>query len=137
MTKGRFVLDVRPRDADAPDYHDLQLDIDRLMREFRGEACLDRLCRKTGMTRSEVLRAFTPGATVDPATGKVSVNAGYDPAFDEGVLEAMIWSLVSHEVGRALAGGLPRTRCPRARSKADGKRRGDDEPRRWIGREEC
>ncbi len=137
MTKGRFVLDVRPRDADAPDYYDVQLDIDRLMREFRSEPCLDRLCRKVGMTRGKVLRAFTPGAAVDPATGKVSINAGYDPAFDEGVLEAMIWSLVSHEVGRVLTGGLPRTRCPCAQSKADGKGRGENKPRRRIRRKEC
>ena len=104
MTKSRFLLDVRPRDADAPGCHDLHLDIDRLMREFHGEQCLDRLCRKTGMTRGEALKTFTPGATVDPATGEVSINAGYDPGFDEGVLEAMIWSIVSREVGRALAG---------------------------------
>ena len=110
MAKSRFLLDVRPHDADAPGYHDLTLDADRLMREFRGEPCLDRLYRKTGMTRGEVLRTFTPGATVDPATGEVSINAGYDPAFDEGVLEAMIWSIVRREVGHALAGGLPRTR---------------------------
>ena len=55
-----------------------------------------------------------PGASADSAMGEVSINAGYDPDFDEGVLEAMIWNLVSREVGRALAGGLPRTRRPRA-----------------------
>ena len=104
MTKSRFLLDVRPRDADAPGCYDLHLDIDRLMREFRGEPCLDRLCRKTGMTRGEVLKTFTPGATVDPATSEVSINAGYDPDFDEGALEAMIWNVVSREVGLALAG---------------------------------
>ena len=117
MTKNRFLLNVRPRDADAPGYHDLHLDIDRLMREFRGEPCLDRLCHKTGMTRSEALRTFTPGATVNPATGEVSINAGYDPGFDEGVLEAMIWSFISREVGRALAGDVPRVKRPRAPSK--------------------
>ena len=114
MTKSRFLLGVRPRDAAAPGCYDLHLDIDRLMREFRGEPCLDRLCRKTGMTRGEVLTTFTPGATVDPATSKVSINAGYDPDFDEGALEAMIWNVVSCEVGHALAGSLPRTRRPRA-----------------------
>lgn len=117
MAKSRFLLDVRPRDADAPGYRDLHLDIDRLMREFYGEQCLDRLCRKTGMTRGEALKTFTPGATVDPATGEVSINAGYDPGFDEGVLEAMIWSIVSREVGRALAGDVPRVKRPRAPSK--------------------
>ena len=137
MTKSRFLLDVRPRDADAPGCYDLHLDVDRLMCEFRGEPCLDRLCRKTGMTRGGVLKTFTPGATVDPATSEVSINASYDPRFDEGVLEAMIWNVVSREVGRALAGGLPRTRCLRARSKADGKRRGEDEPRRRIRRKQC
>ena len=76
MVQNRFVLDIRPRDADAPDYHDLQLDIDRLLRELRGDPCLDRLCRKMAMTRGEVLKTFTPGAFVDPATGKVSINAG-------------------------------------------------------------
>lgn len=117
MAKSRFLLDVQPRDADAPGYYDLQLDIDRLMRAFRGEPCLDRLCRKMQTTHNEVLKTFTPGAYVDPATGKVSLNAGYDPDFDEGVLEAMIWNLVSREVDRVLAGDLPRTRRPRARSK--------------------
>ena len=112
MAKSRFLLDVRPRDADAPGYHDLTLDTDRLMREFRGEPCLDRLCRKTGMTHGEALKTFTPGATVDPATGEVSINAGYDPGFDEGVLEAMIWSIVGHEVGRAMAGNTLRTDLP-------------------------
>ena len=106
MAKSRFLLDVRPRDADAPGYHDLNLDADRLMRAFRGEPCLDRLCRKTGMTHSEVLKTFTPGAYVDPVTGEVGINAGYDPGFDEGVLEAMIWSLVNREVGRTLAGDV-------------------------------
>ena len=84
MAKSRFLLDVRPRDADAPGCHDLHLDTDRLVRVFRGELCLDRLCHKTGMTRGEALRTFTPGACVDPATGEVSINAGYDPGFDEG-----------------------------------------------------
>ena len=116
MAKRRFLLDVRPRDADAPGYHDLHLDADRLLREFRGEPCLDRLCRKMGATRGEVLKTFTPGAYADPDTGEVSINAGYDPDFDEGALEAMIWSVVSHEVDRALAGGLPQARHAHARS---------------------
>ena len=115
MTKSRFLLDLRPRDADAPGLYDLGLDAGRLVRAFRGEPCLDRLCRKTGMTRSEALKTFTPGAYADPATGEVSINAGYDPEFDEGALEAMIWSVASREVRHALAGGLPRTRHPRAR----------------------
>jgi len=34
MTKSRFLLDVRPRDADAPGHYDLHLDTDRLMREL-------------------------------------------------------------------------------------------------------
>jgi len=61
-------------------------------------------------THNEVLKTFTPGACVDPATGEVSLNAGYDPDFDEGVLEAMIWNIVSREVDRALAGDFPQTR---------------------------
>lgn len=69
MTKSRFLPDVRPRNADAPGHHDLHLDADRLMRAFCGEPCLDRLCRKTGMTRGEALKTFTPGACVDPAKG--------------------------------------------------------------------
>ena len=107
MAKSRFLLDVRPRDADAPGCHDLHLDTDRLVRVFRGELCLDRLCHKTGMTRGEALRTFTPGACVDPATGEVSINAGYDPGFDEGMLETLIWNIVSREVNRALAGDVP------------------------------
>ena len=117
MTKSRFLLGVRPRNADAPGYHDLHLDADRLVRAFHGEPCLDRLCRKTGMTRGEALRTFTPGACVNPATGEVGINAGYDLGFDEGALEAMIWDVVSREVGRALAGDVPRVKRPRARSK--------------------
>ena len=113
MAQNRFVLDVGPRDADAPGYHDLHLDIDRLLRELRGDPCLDRLCRKMAMTCGEVLKTFTPGAFVDPATGKVSINAGYDPGFDEGILEAMIWSIVGHEVGRTMAGSTLRTDLPR------------------------
>ena len=103
MAKNRFLLDVRPRDADAPDYYDLHLDIDRLMRELRGAQCLNRLCRKMGMTRIEVLKTFTPGAAVDPITRGISINAGYDPSFDEGILEGMIWDIVSPEVNRILA----------------------------------
>lgn len=112
MAQNRFVLDVRPRDADAPGYYDLHLDIDRLLRKLRGDPCLDRLCRKMVMTRGEVLRTFTPGAFADPATGKVSINAGYDPGFDEGVLEATIWSIVGHEVGSTMAGNILQTDCP-------------------------
>lgn len=112
MTKSQFLLGVRPRDADAPGYYDLHLDVDRLMRTFRGEPCLDRLCRKMQMTRGQVLKTLAPGAYVDPATGKVSINAGYDPGFDEGSLEAMIWTIVGGEVGRALAGDAPETRRP-------------------------
>ncbi len=115
MTESRFLLDVRPRDADAPGYYDLHLDADRLMREFRGEPCLDRLSRKMEMTRGELLKTFTPGAWVDPTTGEVSINAGYDPDFDEGVLEAMIWRIVSREVRRILASDLPRAAHPHTR----------------------
>ena len=35
MTKSCFLLDVRPRDADAPGFHDLHLDADRLMSHAR------------------------------------------------------------------------------------------------------
>ena len=93
----RFVLSVEPRDADAPGYYDLRLDIDRLIRQFRGEPCVDRLCRKMDMTRIEVLRYFTPGAYVEPNTDEVSLNAGYDPDFDEGLLEVLIWAIVRRE----------------------------------------
>ncbi len=124
MKESRFLLGVRPREADTPGYYDLHLDIDRLLRTVRGEPCLDRLCSKMQMTRGEVLKTFTPGARVDPATGEVGINAGYDPGFDEGVLEAMIWSTVSREVGRVLAGDIRRTRHPRPRPRS----RSDDDP---------
>ncbi len=80
----RFILSIEPRDADTPGYYDLRLDINKLMRQFRNEPRIDRLCRKMGMNRSEVLRQFTPGAFVEPNTGEVSLNARYDPEFDEG-----------------------------------------------------
>ena len=113
MTRKRFVLDVRPRDADTPGHYDLHLDIERLLRELRGEPCLDRLCRKMGATRGEVLKTFTPGACVDSATGEVNLNAGYDPGFDEGALEATIWSIVGDEGGRVLARDTLRTKPTR------------------------
>ncbi len=91
--------------------------VTELWYELRGEPCLDRLCRKMGMTRGEVLKTFTPGAYVDPGTGKININGGYNPDFDEGALETMIWSIVSHEVGRALAGDTPRAKRPHVRSK--------------------
>ncbi len=124
MTESRFLLDMRPREADTPGHYDLHLNIGRLLREFRTEPCLDRLCRKMQMTRGEVLKTSTPGACVDPATGEVSINTGYDLDFDEGVLEAMIWSTVSHEVGRILAGDIRRTKHPRPRPRS----RSDDDP---------
>ena len=99
----RFILTVEPRDADAPGYYDLRLDIDRLSRRFRGDPCVDRLCRKMDMTRSEVLRHFTPGAYVEPNTGEVSLNAGYDPGFEEGLLEVVIWNIVGREACQAFA----------------------------------
>ena len=104
MPKNQLVLSTQPRDADAPGYFDLNLDTGKLERRLRGEPCIDRLCRKMAMTRAEVLSTFTPGAHLDPATGEVSVNAGYDPGFDEGALELMIWELVRGEVDRLLAG---------------------------------
>ncbi len=113
MTRKRFVLDARPRDADAPGHYDLHLDTERLLRELRSEPCLDRLCRKMGTTRGEVLNTFTPGACVDSATGEVNLNAGYDPGFDEGALEATIWSIVGDEVGRVLARDTLRTKPTR------------------------
>jgi len=69
------------------------------------------------MTGGKVLKTFTPSGYVDPAMGGVSLNAGYDPGFDDGILEAMIWSIVSREAGRVLAGDNPRTKRPRSRSK--------------------
>lgn len=130
MAKSRFLLDVQPREADSPGYYDLHLDIDRLLREFRGDPCLDRLCSKMQMTRGEVLKTFTPGAYLDPATSEVSINAGYDPDFDEGALEAMIWSTVSHDVRRVLAGTVRRTKHPRGQttSRSDNDPRADQEP---------
>ena len=110
MAKRRFLLDVRPRDADAPGYYDLNPDIDRLMRELRGAPCLDRLCGKMDTTRVEVLKTFTPGAAVDPVTSEGSINAGYDPSFDEGILEGMIWDIISREVTRILASGTSSVR---------------------------
>jgi hypothetical protein len=98
MPKSRLVLSAEPRDADAPGYHDLRLDLGRLERRLRGEPCVDRLCRKMAMTRAEVLGTFTPGAYRDPATGEVSMNGGYDPRFDEGALELIIWEVVRAEV---------------------------------------
>jgi len=35
VTKSRYLLEVRPCDADAPGHHDLHLDIDQLMRDTR------------------------------------------------------------------------------------------------------
>lgn len=100
MIRNRLVFGVRARDADAPGYHDLQLDTGKLERRFRGDPCVSRLCRKMERTRGEVLAAFTPGAYLDPETGEVGINAGYDPEFDEGILEEMIWSVVRNEVRR-------------------------------------
>lgn len=102
MTRNRLVLSVQPRDADTPGYYDLQLDAVQLARKFADEPCVTRLCRKMERTRSEVLAAFTPGAFLDPATGKVGINAGYDPRFDEGMLEEMIWCIVEGEISRIL-----------------------------------
>ncbi len=98
-----FILSVEPRDADAPGYYDLRLAIDRLSRQFRSDPCVDRLCRKMDMTRSEVLRHFTPGAYIEPNTGAVSLNAGYDPGFDEGLLEVVIWNIVGREACQVFA----------------------------------
>ena len=98
-----FIVSIEPRDADAPGYYDLRLNIDRLIRHLRGEPCVDRLCRKMDMTRSEVLGHFTPGAYVEPNTGEVSLNVGYDPGFDEGLLEALIWAVVGREVTQIFA----------------------------------
>ncbi len=124
MAKSRFLLDVHPREADSPGYYDLRLDIGRLLRIVRGDPCLDQLCTKMQMTRGEVLKTFTPGAYLDPATGEVSINAGYDPNFDEGVLKAMIWSTVSHEVRRILVGDIRQTKRPRRQPTSQS----DDDP---------
>ena len=104
MPKSQLVLGMEPRDADAPGYYDLRLDVGKLERRLRGEPCIDRLCRKMAMTRTEMLNTFTPGFYRDSATGEVSANAGYDPDFDEGVLELMIWEIIRAEVCRILAG---------------------------------
>ena len=99
----------RPRDADAPGFLDLRLDLDRLARRLRGEPCIDRLIRKTGLTRAEVQRAHTPGAYLDPGTGALSINEGYDPQSDAGILEHLIWDAVRHEVSKRLATRAPAT----------------------------
>ena len=104
MPKNQLVLSTQTRDADAPGCYDLQLDTGKLERRLRNEPCVDRLCRKMALTRGDVLSAFTPGTRRDPATGAISVNAGYDPDFDEGVLELMIWEIIRAEVCRILAG---------------------------------
>ncbi len=130
MAKSRFLLDVQPREADSLGYYDLLLDIGRLLRTVRGEPCLDRLCTKMQMTRGEVLKTLTPGAYLDPPTGEVSINAGYDPDFDEGVLEAMIWSTIGHEVRRVLLGDIQQTKHPRRQptSRSDDNPHADQEP---------
>ena len=99
----RFIVNVQPRDADAPGYYDLRLNIKNLVRQLRNEPCVDRLCRKMDMSRSEVLRQFTPGAYVNPDTGEVSLNAGYDPDFDEGNLEVLIWAIINMEACQIFA----------------------------------
>ena len=104
MLRNQLVLSTQPRDADAPGYYDLHLDAGKLKRRQRGEPCIDRLCRKMAMTRAEVLNTFTPGVYRNPATAEVSVSAGYDPGFDEGTLELMIWEIIRDEVRRFLAG---------------------------------
>lgn len=113
MTRNRLVLGVHPRDADAPGYYDLRLDAGKLARKFGGEPCVGCLCRKMEMTRGEVLAAFTPGAFLDLATGMVGINAGYDPHFDEGMLEEMIWCIVEDEVTRILTAWCLAARIPR------------------------
>ena len=108
----RFILRVNLRDADAPGFFDLRLDVAKLGRKLRGEPCVDRLCRKMDMSRSEVLHHFTPGAYADPASGEVSLNAGYDPGADEGRLEALIWAIVSGEARSMLTNVRSRPSTP-------------------------
>jgi len=69
-----FIFRLDPRDADTPSYYDLRLDIDKLVRQFRNEPCIDRLCRKMSMCRNEVLRHFTPGVYIIPKT-KATLNS--------------------------------------------------------------
>ncbi len=114
MPKNQLVLSTQTRDADVPGYYDLRLDIGKLERRLRGDPCIDRLCCKMATTRAEVLNTFTPGAYRNPATAEVSLNAGYDPGFDEGVLELMIWGIIRGEVCRVLA-GADRTRAGMSR----------------------
>ena len=98
MAKTRFLLDTTPRDADVPGFYDLRLDGTKMAAALAGEPTVYRLRRKMGLTTAEVIREFTPGAYLDPATGQVEINAGYDPDHDEGGLEELIWFMVRVEV---------------------------------------
>ena len=57
-----FLLEISPRDADAPGFHDLRVNLERLARTLAGAPCLKALCGELGMTRQEALRQHTPGA---------------------------------------------------------------------------
>ena len=96
--KQRFVRSVQARDADVPGYHDLVLDGPKVQRALAGDAVLHRLAAKHRVPKAEIIQQYTPGAYQDPGTGKVSMNAGYDAAHDEGRLEEAIWHLLSVEV---------------------------------------
>lgn len=96
--RGRFVRAVNIRDADTPEYFNLTLDRAKVARALRGEALLTRLSRKHAMTAEEIVLAFQPGAHRDPSSSDVTINAGWDPAFDEGRVEELVWSLVRPEV---------------------------------------
>lgn len=98
MAKARFLLDTALQDSEAPGFYSLRLDTAKLARRLSGEPTIYRLCRKMGLTAAEVIREFTPGAYLDPATGEVELSAGYDPDHDEGSLEALIWFEVRVEV---------------------------------------
>lgn len=104
---------VEPRDADAPGYFDLRLDLPKLQRALAGSAVLARLVAKHRGPVAEVIRTHKPGAYRDPGSGEVTMNAGYDPAHDEGQLEEIIWELAFPEVEALLApqgSGQRRTR---------------------------
>ena len=103
MSRGNLVTSISPRDADAPGYYDLDLDIAKVLRRLAGDPHLARLRVKHRATGAAILRMLTPGAHRDAKTGRVTLNNGYDPAHDEGALEGAIWTLVAGEVGRMLS----------------------------------